>query len=113
MINQSVVVFAGDHVIVPEDIRVTIDCGPIIDAVTAEIGMAPTVRWYKDDTLLTTGSAINVEISDDGRFCVITDTLLAVGGQLGTDGNYTCEVCRNPTDTNCNRTDSCNAVCGE
>ena len=113
MINQSVVVFAGEPVLVPEDIRVTIDCGPIIDAVAAEIGMAPTVRWYKDGTILTTGSAINVEISDDGRFCVITDTLLAVGGQLGTDGNYSCEVCTSPTDTNCNRTISCNAVCGE
>ena len=113
MINQSVVVFAGEPVLVPEDIRVTIDCSPIIDAVAAEIGMAPTVRWYKDGIIITTRSAINVEISDDGRFCVITDTLLAVGGQLGTDGNYTCEVCRSPTDTNCNRTDSCKGVCGE
>ena len=111
MINQSLVVFAGEPVIVPEDIRVTIDCSPLIDAVAAEIGMAPIVRWYKDDTILTTGSAINVEISDDGRFCVITDTSLAVGGQLGTDGNYTCEVCMSPT--NCETNITCAAVCGE
>ena len=88
----------------------TIDCSPQIDAVAAEIGMAPIVRWYKDGTILTTGSAINVEISDDGRFCVITDTLLAVGGQLGTDGNYSCEVCSTPTDTNCNNTVTCSGV---
>ena len=113
MINQSVVVFAGEPVIVPEDIRVTIDCGPIIDAVAAEIGMAPTVRWYKDGTIVTTGSAYNVEISDDGRFCVITETLLTPGGQVGIDGNYTCEVCTSPTDTNCNRADSCIGICGK
>ena len=105
------VVFVGEPVIVPEDIRVTIDCGPIIDAVATDTGMSPIVRWYKDDTILTTGFAINVEISDDGRFCVITDTLLAVGGQLGTDGNYSCEVCSTPTECETNIT--CTAVCGE
>ena len=112
VINMSLVVFVGEPVIVPEDIRVTIDCGQVIDKVAASSGIAnPTVTWYKDGTVLMTGTAINVEISDDGRFCVITDTLLAVGGQLGTDGVYSCEVCSTPT--NCEERNSTNDVCGE
>ena len=112
VINDSVTVFVGEPVITPEDIRVTIDCGPLIDEVVNTTNVTnPTVTWYKDGAALTTGSAFNVEISDDSRFCVITDTLLAVGGQLGTDGNYTCEVCSTPT--NCQRKDTGTAVCGE
>ena len=45
------VVFAGEPVIVGEDVRVTIDCSPQIDVVAAKIGMAPIVRWYKDGTI--------------------------------------------------------------
>ena len=36
---------------------------------------------------------------------------MAVGGQLGTDGNYSCEVCSTPT--NCLRSDTYVEVCGE
>ena len=112
VINMSLVVFVGDPVIVPEDVRVTIDCGELIDQVAASTGVAnPMVTWFKDGTELMTGSAINVEISDDGRFCVITDTLLAVGGQLGTDGTYSCEVCSTPTD--CEEMETLSEVCGE
>ena len=112
VINSSVVVFIGEPVIVPEDVRVTIDCGPLIDEVAASTGVTnPMVTWRKDGSILTTGSAINVEISDDGRQCIITDTLLAVGGQLGTDGEYSCEVCSTPTQ--CNETIDPVVVCGE
>ena len=102
----------GELVITPEDIWVTIDCGQLIDEVASTTNVTnPTVTWYKDGAVLITGSAINVEISDESRLCIITDTLLAVGGQLGTDGNYSCEVCSTPT--NCQRNDTCAAVCGE
>ena len=104
--------FVGELVITPEDIWVTIDCGQLIDEVASTTNVTnPTVTWYKDGAVLITGSAINVEISDERRLCIITDTLLAVGGQLGTDGNYSCEVCSTPT--NCQRNDTCAAVCGE
>ena len=112
VINSSVVVFVGDPVIIREDIRVTIDCGPLIDKVATSAGIAnPMVTWRKDGSVLTTGSAINVEISDDSRLCIITDTLLAVGGQLGTDGIYSCEVCS--THTQCNESVTSQVVCGE
>ena len=107
MVNESLVVFVGEPVIVPEDIRVTIDCGEVIDAAPIE---NPTVTWYKNGIPITNGSAINVVISADNRLCIITDTLLAVGGQLGTDGNYSCQVC---TSMECNITNSIHDVCGK
>ena len=112
VVNDSVTVFVGEPIITPEDIRVTIDCGQLIDEVINTTNVTkPAVTWYKDGAALTTGSEINVEISDDRIFCVITDTLLPVGGQLGTHGNYSCEVCSTPT--NCQRKDTAAAVCGE
>ena len=112
VVNDSATVFVGEPAITPESIRVTIDCGHLINEVVSTTNVTnPTVTWYKDGAVLTTESAPNVEISDDGRFCVITDTLLAVGGQLGTDGSYSCEVCSTPT--NCQRNDTGTAVCGK
>ena len=112
VINSSVVVFVGEPVIVPEGIRVTIDCGPLIDAVAASAGIAnPMVTWYKNGAVLTTGIVINVEISDDSRMCIITDTLLPLGSQVGTEGNYSCEVCGTPTQCVINETDL--VICGE
>ena len=110
---MSVVVFAGEPVITTQLIRVTIDCGQLIDEVVNTTGITnPNVTWFKDGAaLLDNRSAINVIVSADQRFCVITDTLLAVGGQLGTDGNYSCEVCSTPT--NCLRNDTYVAVCGK
>ena len=59
----------------------TIDCGPLIDEVVNTTNVTnPMVTWYKHGAVLTTGSAINVEISDDSRLCIITDTLLSAGG---------------------------------
>ena len=112
VVNDSVTVFVGEPVITPEDIRVTIDCGQLIDDVvnTTNVANSP-VTWYKDGAVLTTGSAINVEISDDSRFCVITNTLAAIGGQLGTEGNYFCEVCSTPTQ--CEISDTSATVCSK
>ena len=110
VINESVVVFIGEPVIVGEDERVTIDCGQLIDKVI-DSGIAnPSVTWCKDGFPLTTGSAVNVVISPDNRFCTITDTLLAVGGQIGTNGNYTCKVCNTSA---CREETSSLSVCGK
>ena len=110
VINNSVVVFVGKPVIVGEHERVTIDCGQLIDE-AIDNGIAnPTVSWCKDERPLTTGSAVNVQISADNRFCIISDTLLAVGGQLGTSGNYTCKVCNTSA---CDEVTSPLTVCGE
>ena len=114
MINDSLVLFVGEPITVGEDVRVTIDCSEVIDPVIAGGIPNPTIRWIKDGAELTVnGSAPNVDISADRRRLIITDTLLAVGGQVGNDGNYTCEVCEDETDVNCRNRTTCNAVCGE
>ena len=114
MINDSVVLFAGEPIVVGEDVQVTIDCSEVIDPVIAGGIPNPTIAWIKDGAELTgNGSAPNVEISADRRHLIITDTLLAVGGQLGNDGNYTCEVCDDSINVNCRNRTSCIAVCGE
>ena len=97
VVNRSVAVFVGEDVVVEEIVQVTINCSQLIDAtIDNEISNA-SITWYKNGALLTNGSAINVVISADGRYCIITHTLLSVGGLQGTDGNYTCEVCNTPT----------------
>ena len=73
-----------------EDVKLTIDCGSLIDASRIS---NPIIRWYKNDVILVNGSENNVVISQDRRHLIITNTLMAVGGQLGTEGVYTCEVC--------------------
>ena len=79
-----------DRISTKEGIELTIDCGSLIDAAGIP---NPIIRWYKNDVLLTNGSVINVVISQDQRLSIITGTLMAAGGQLGTEGIYTCEVC--------------------
>ena len=113
---MSVVVFAGEPVITPPGIRVTIDCGQLIDEVVNTTGVInPSVTWFKNgDALLPNMHyALNVKISADKRFCVITESEYAYAGASGggTYGNYSCEVCSTPT--NCLRNDTCVAVCGE
>ena len=110
VVNGSVIVFVGEDVVVEEDVRVTINCSQPIDA-TIDNGISnASITWYKGGALLTNGSSLNVVISADGRYCIITDTVLSAGGVLGTDGNYTCEVCNTPT--NCTLMTTCLAVCG-
>ena len=92
MVNVSVGVFVGEPVTVGEDVRVTIDCSPLIDEAINNGILNPTVTWFKDRAELSNGSAPNVEISADRRRLIITNTSLAVGGRLGTEGNYTCKV---------------------
>ena len=112
MINESVVVFIGEPVIVPVYVRVTIDCSQLIDQTISSGVPNPTVTWHQNGLEISNGSAPNVVISADRRLLIITDTLLAVGGQLGNDGNYTCNVCRNFMSPNCSKTTPVD-ICGE
>ena len=108
MVNESLVVFVGEPIRVGERVRVTIDCSSLIDEAIDNSIPNPTVTWFKDGAEL---SNAYVEISADKRFCIITDTLFAVGGQLGNAaGQYTCEVCDN---TICMNKTSNLFVCGK
>ena len=113
MINESVIVLAGEPVTVSDDQRVTIDCSEIINRAIMSGIPNPTVNWLKDGTVLDrNGSVPNVVISGDRRRLIITDTLLAIGGQRGNEGNYICDVCTDFMDSNCNITTPV-CVCGE
>ena len=81
--------------------RVIIDCGPLIDA--SEVA-EPIVNWYHNENELTSGSVLNVVMSQDNRLCTITETVLDTGGQLGNGGIYTCEVCHNMSTCRSNST---------
>ena len=116
-------VFAGEPVAVKEDMRLVIDCSPLIDRVISDdilnqaIGsgvttLNPNVTWIKDGFTLSNGSLANVIISVNRRRLIITDTILAAGGQSGTSGNYTCDVCTDFMDPNCSATTPI-YVCGE
>ena len=101
MVNESVAVFVGEPVLVSTKVRVTIDCSPLIDRAIANGISNPTVRWFRDGFELSNGSATNVEISANRRLLIITETAVSVGGRLGNDGNYTCDVCTGFMDSNC------------
>ena len=103
-------VIIGKPIVVEEDVGVTIDCSPLIDEAIACGIPNPTVTWFRDGNELN-GSVANVEISADMRLCIINE---AVGGRLGNEGNYSCQVCADPIDQNCrNRTTHVNVVCGK
>ena len=105
--------FSGEPVTVRDDERVTIDCSEVIDRAIMSGIPNPAVNWLKDGIVLDmNGSTPNVVISGDRRRLIITDTLLVVGGQLGNEGNYTCDVCTDFMDPNCNITTPV-CVCGE
>ena len=95
MIDNKVFKHIGETISVGVQVHATIDCGPLIDNATTHGFSNPTVKWYKDGLRLSNGSAANVLLSEDDRLCIISSTLTAVGGQVGNDGNYTCEVCDN------------------
>ena len=96
-IGQSVTLEKNKHLI--------IDCGSLINDTVTD------VAWYKDGLRITNGSAINVIISENERQCIITEASLAIGSESGNNGNYTCEVCSDPS-TCITRTTPVH-VCGE
>ena len=111
MVNNSLTLIIGGSATVREDKRVTIDCQPLITEVVNKGVPNPRVTWYKNGIILTNGSERNIFISKDSRFCIITETALSRGGELGTSGNYTCRVC-DGDGTNCINDTSSKIVCG-
>ena len=91
-----VVVFLRVPIVVRSDERLNIECGLLEDDIVRNSNR--NVTWYNDGVTIANGSHMNVFISADDRFCIITDTSLTTSDQLGTAGNYTCEVC---TTTGC------------
>ena len=96
-----------------EGVEVNIDCGQQIDDVINITGINPRVIWYKNGIILTNGSERNIFISENKRFCIISATSLAVGGELGTSGNYTCRVCAGDGTADCFRNSSHQIICGK
>ena len=112
MVNNSLEVTIGNpnSIIVKEDIKVTIDCQPVINFVGD-----PRVRlvWYKNGIILTNGSEDNVYISEDNRFVIINQTSVTQGDQLGTSGNYRCCACSGDSNVDCFCNTTRKAVCGK
>jgi len=89
---MSFVAFIGEPVLVPENIQVTIDCGPSINQASKE-AVVSQITWRKNGRVIVNGSEVNVVLAPDNRTIVIIDTLLGTPAKLGTDGIYECEVC--------------------
>ena len=89
---MSFVTFVGEPITVPEDIRVEIDCSPLIDQV-AMSGPIFSITWFKNERPISNGSEVNVVLGPGNRTITITDTLRGTPAMVGTEGNYSCEVC--------------------
>lgn len=112
VVNNSLTLIVGESATLRVDQQVIIDCQPlIIDLMNKGISN-PRVTWFKNEIIVTNGSERNIAISKDRRFCIITETGLSRGGELGTSGNYTCRVC-DGNGTNCINDTSSKIVCGE
>ena len=101
ILSTVVNLVVGQDVALGTGERVIIDCGPLIDA--TEVA-EPNVNWYHNENKLSSGSVLNVVISQDNRLCTITETVLDAGGKLGNGGNYACEVCHNMSTCRSNST---------
>lgn len=83
------VVSIGEPITVPEDVRVVLDCGQLID----DTALDGEVFWYKNGRPIINGIEVNVVVAADKRTIEITDTLRGNPAMIGTEGIYTCEVC--------------------
>jgi len=91
--NTSFIAFVGDPIIVPEDIQVVIKCGQVIGIETTQQGIIANITWYKNGRSISNDTEVNVLVAGDHKNIIITDTLLGTPAQVGTDGNYSCQVC--------------------
>ena len=104
----------GENVVVQENVEVTMDCIELIDNLKGKGEVNPEITWSKNGLVLSNLSQTNVIITHGRRYCIITATQLAVGGELGTAGNYTCKVCSKSSDEiGCEQNTSSQIVCGK
>ena len=113
VVNNSLNLSSGQDAIVRSDVHITIDCKQLIDDLKNKGESNPIVTWTKDGNVITNNSVVNVFISNDKRFAIITKITVDTGGQIGNDGNYTCKVCGGGGTADCKRNTSCLKVCGE
>ena len=113
VVNNSLIVSIGESATVRVGVEVIIDCGRQIDDVINITGVNPSVTWYKNGIILTNGSERNIVISQDKRFCIIRQASLAMEGELGTSGNYTCRTCAGDGTADCLINSSRQIVCGK
>ena len=111
VVDNAAMVDVGEAIIAREGVQVTINCTQLINNKINSGVQNPTVAWRKDRLILKTGSDPNVVLSKDRKLCIITSTLLTLGGQAGNDGNYNCEVCGGIR--NCNNKKSNLVICGK
>ena len=99
VINSSVVVYAGEPVIVPGDVSVTIDCGYLIDTIPDSNFC---ISWFKNGNPIITNSSC-IKISVDMRYIMIlSDDLCKPGSPTISDsyiiflndGVYECKISR-------------------
>ena len=100
--------FVGEHITVPDDIIVIIDCGPKIDNFTMEGGVIKNVTWSKNGRPIVNDTEVNVVLAPDNRTITITDTLRGTPAQVGTEGDYCCEV--NSVNESCTDVDVCSKL---
>jgi len=94
VVNMSFVTFIGEPIVVPESIRVTIDCGPVIDQANMS-GKIFNIIWRKNGRVILNGSEVNVVLAPDNRRIVITETFLRIRAQVEAhrEAVYECEFC--------------------
>ena len=109
--NNTILVPIGENVVVHENVKVTMDCIELMQDKGEE---NPHITWIKNTVQIERNATeVNVFISGDERYCIISSTQLAVGGQLGTIGNYTCRVCGDDGTVGCVNKTSSQVVCGK
>ena len=101
-------IVVGNPIPVSEDMRAIIDCGPVIDNFTMEGGVVKNITWSKNGRPIVNGTAINVVLAPDNRTITITDTLRGTPAQVGTEGDYCCEV--NSVNESCTDVDVCSKL---
>ena len=112
--DNTVRVPIGESVTVQENVEVTMDCVELIDDLKHSAEANPIITWYKNGMKIRgNGTYKNIMISADKRYCIIAATQLAVGGELGTTGDYTCKVCSGNGTADCENKTSSQVVCGE
>ena len=115
--DNAIIVAIGENVVAHENVKVTMDCKELIDDLKEKGEENPNITWSKDRAPFSNHTFINVYISHNKRYCIISPTIQYIhfDGQPGiTDESYTCRVCsRNNDEINCEQNTSILTVCGK